>query len=83
MPRKKITPDHDKEMRRLGGLGKSVNQIARQLNLKYQTVHNYMKSHDIERGRELSAVRRLGPARKKQQPVAGFFNEHERENWLV
>lgn len=85
MPRRRITHELDSEIRRLGGLGKTCTQIAKQLNLKFQTVNNYLQSNNIERGRDWmrkppSSDKRLV---RRKQVREGFFNEHERENWLV
>lgn len=73
----RITPDIAKQIAALRGKS-GVKDMADQLGLKYTTVRNHIR-RTLE-GKDLDRFRSRA---KKNKVKRGFFNEHERENWLV
>lgn len=86
MPKRTITSEQDSEIRRLGEIGKTVYSIAKQLKISYSTIHTYMVKHNIER--KIDEVKRKNftsdkRIERRKSGRIGYFNEHERENWLA
>lgn len=77
-----ITPEIDAEIRKLAGEGLCVKRISNELKIIPATLHSHMKKNDIPRNKERRG--KAGRHLKKNHVVpAGYFNEHERENWLM
>lgn len=78
-----ITPEINLKIKELAAAGFTRKQIAADLKIKYQTIASHMIDHKI-----LSKMQnrgRWGGRKKKTKTVVleGFFNEHERQNWLI
>lgn len=75
----KISDEVAGEMKALGKT-MTAKQISKELNVPYSTVQWYMSANNIPRK---MGKRTGGRPIVKRTESNGFFNEHERENWLV
>jgi len=78
-----ITPEVDTEIRRLADDGKTTNDIARQLKIKYQTVYDHVARNNIQVKPEPRGRYKRNKKEKTPVVMEGYFNLNERENWLV
>lgn len=82
MPAKVITPEIDLQIRELAAEKKTTNAIAKELKIRYQTVYDHMTRNNIDHVLE-SRGKHKPTKREKKARQEGFFNEHERQNWLM
>lgn len=75
-----INQEIDKLIREYSAEGITTKDIADILKLKYQTVASHMLNNNIPRNHSKRGGRRM---KKPVVIIEGFFNEHERENWLM
>lgn len=74
----KVTPEIKQRIKTMGEQN-NARQIAKVLGLSTMTVWRHLGNHKTVLQNDRV---RFNQNRKKNVPV-GYFNEHERENWLV
>ncbi len=83
MPAKVITSSIDERIRELAEEGKTNTVIARMTGLKYQTVYDHVNRNNIKVTPEPRGQHNRKNKPKRRVALEGYFNEHERENWLM
>lgn len=74
----RVTPDMKQRIKTMGKQ-QNARQIAKVLGLSTMTVWRHLANHKPVLQNDTVRFHRS----RKNQVATGYFNEHERENWLV